>query len=52
MNRLQSVSRSLLSFVPRRNFNERRLNEPPAGACACVPRRNRNGLTVANGRLC
>lgn len=49
---LQSLSRSLLSFVPRRSFKERRLNEPPAGACACVPRRSKKGLTFANGRLC
>lgn len=49
---LQSVSRSLLSLVPRRNFNDRRLNEPPAGACAFVPRRNKNGRTFAIGRLC
>lgn len=51
-NNLQSVSRSLLSLVPRRSFSERRLNDPPAGACVCVPRRSKNGLTLASGRLC
>lgn len=49
---LQSVSRSLLSLVPRRSLSERRLNDPPAGACVCVPRRSKNGLTFASGRLC
>lgn len=49
-NFLQSVSISLLSFVPRRSFKDRRLNDPPDGAC--VPRRNKNGLTFATGRLC
>lgn len=51
-NCLRSDSRSLLSLVPRRSFNDRRLNEPPAGAWAWVPRRSKNGLTFASGRLC
>lgn len=46
---LQSVSKSLPSFVFRRNFNDRRLNEPPV--VVAVPRRKRNGRTAeAAGR--
>jgi len=42
---------SFPSLVPRRNFNERLLNEPPVGA-PDVPRLNKNGRTPATGRLC
>lgn len=42
---------SFPSFVPRLNFSDLRLNEPPVGAVV-VPRRNRNGRTLAMGRLC
>lgn len=48
---LQSDSMSFPSFVPRLNFSDLRLNEPPVGAVV-VPRRNRNGRTLAMGRLC
>lgn len=47
---LQSASISLESLVFRRSFNERLLKDPPVGTAA-VPRRNKNGLTVATGRL-
>lgn len=47
----QSVSKSLPSFVFRRSFSDRRLNDPPVGFVA-VPRLKRKGLTVATGRRC
>lgn len=50
--KLQSLSRSFPSFVPLLNFNDLRLNDPPVGAGACVPRRSKNGLTFAIGRRC
>lgn len=42
---------SFPSFVPRLNLSDLRLNDPPVGAVV-VPRRNRNGRTLAIGRLC
>lgn len=50
-NNLQSASISFPSLVPRRSFNDRRLNEPPVGA-PDVPRRNKNGRTGTTGRRC
>lgn len=44
-----SASISLPSLVFLRNFSERRLNDPPVVLVA-VPRRSKNGRTVATGR--